>query len=403
MTRPPRTTPPRAGFTLVELLVVILIVAILVALLVPAISAAVRAANNARVSAEFTNLQTALADFKSKYGEYPPSRIILHNNGNYDPSLTGPIPGSGAGDISIGDLNSRTARAMKKFFPRAGGYFSTSGSNGQPFPWDQAPLNPSSFGTVDPNYYVILQGHECLAFFLGGMPSVLLNTTTSPPEVISVTMTGFSKDPTNPFMPQSIAPNRTSPLFEFAPGRLQDIFNYPAPIGSPPGVANGFPSYVDPLSSSTNPRLYAYFSAYGNNGYDPNDDNSAFYGNLAGNNTQGTVELDDAQDSTPFARFFYTTNVVIPLTAGANHAAFSGAPNPYTNSDPTIPKSGWVNPQSFQLISSGGDGQWGLGGGYEASAPNTKLPLYNDPSNSFYTTRVRERDNITSFSGGKLE
>src|SRR5262249_51214003 len=84
MTRPrPRR---RTGFTLVELMVVILILAILVALLVPAILGAVRSAKTAAVATEINNLATALSDFKTKYGDYPPSRIILVESGFYDTS-----------------------------------------------------------------------------------------------------------------------------------------------------------------------------------------------------------------------------------------------------------------------------------------------------------------------------
>ena len=42
----------------------------------------------------------------------------------------------------------------------------------------------------DPPY--ILQGHECLVFFLGGIP-------VHPDDHGSTCMTGFGKDPTNPF------------------------------------------------------------------------------------------------------------------------------------------------------------------------------------------------------------
>src|SRR5579864_3603813 len=91
MNRPrprPQTRHHRFGFTLVELLVVILIIAVLIALLVPAIMAAVRTARDAAVASEINNLAQALADFRSKYGDYPPSRIVLSETGFYDTSQT---------------------------------------------------------------------------------------------------------------------------------------------------------------------------------------------------------------------------------------------------------------------------------------------------------------------------
>jgi prepilin-type N-terminal cleavage/methylation domain-containing protein len=380
MRRPSQAPSRRAGFTLVELLVVILIIAILVALLVPAIAAAVRAANNARVSAEISNLQTALADFKSKYGEYPPSRILLLSNapgGNvfYNTSLTTPL--SGANDMTLGDLYQRTVRAMRKFFPRAGGYFNTSGAI-TPIDWDGPNFNGSG---------VLLQGHECLAFFLGGMPEQTVDSSGA----YSYFMSGFSRDPQNPFNRSSVSPNRTQPLFEFSPGRLQDAFSLS--LANAAGGPNGFPSYIDPLSNSSDPHPYAYFSSYGNNSYDPNDDNSAAVGNNG-----GSIETDES-GTTPVGRSFLLGNSVI----------VSGAPNPYTNGNPITALVGvnthapvsWVNPQTFQLISAGGDGQWGYGGGYEATS-NEKLPTY--PNDTIQpTVRVRERDNVTNFTGGKIE
>lgn len=366
MSRLPRTSKRRPGFTLVELLVVIVILAILIALLIPAVAAAVRAANNARVTAEITNLQTALADFNSKFGEYPPSRIILFNSGSYNTGST--VALNGVNDITVGDLATRTARAMRKYFPRAGGYFNTSGG-GNAFPWD---------GTNSASGQVILQGHECLAFFLGGMPQ----KTSS-----GYAMTGFSRDPQNPFL--RTAPNRTQPLFEFSPGRLLDVYNDNLPV-KPPTLENGFPSYIDPLSDANDPRPYAYFSSYGNNGYDANDDNSAQYGNNG-----SSIEYDDT--SPP-------PSVVGRGFVRGSNGYLSGAPNPYTNGNP-VPTGGapvsWVNPQSFQLISAGVDRQWGYGGGYEANS-NEKLPIY--PGESLLsTTRKREDDNLTNFTGGKIK
>lgn len=377
MRRPPRvTTSRRAGFTLVEVLVVILIIAILAALLVPAIAAAVAAANNARVSAEEQNLQTALAEFKNKYGEYPPSRIILYHylKGATAPYTTGTtaVPGTGNPDLNIGDLNQRTVTAMRKYFPRAGIYFPTSGVTATASPWP----NPKG-GT-----YTILEGHECLVFFLGGMPQSVQTSGGG-----GWGMTGFSRDPVNPFTPSGVgSTSRTVPMFEFAPQRLVDL------------DGDGFPSYIDPLSASqVGPlqRPYAYFSAYGNNGYDPNDDNSA------------AAEQDDAGNAI-IRSFFVNFNL-----QGGSRVTASPPPNPYTIGDanpvttanPTPKSTIWANAQTFQLISAGRDGLWGLGGPYDANSTAERLPIYTstNDSQSFQMIRTHERDNITNFAGGKLD
>src|SRR4051794_40842684 len=80
---PPTSRPRRPGFTLVELLMVIVVIGMLAALLLPAIGNAVKSARNAAVTGEMNQLAQALADFKSKFGDYPPSRILLCEDGNY--------------------------------------------------------------------------------------------------------------------------------------------------------------------------------------------------------------------------------------------------------------------------------------------------------------------------------
>ena len=81
--RPGEGRGPR-GFTLVELLAVILILAVLIALLLPALNGALKTARNAAVGGEINQLAQALASFKTQYGDYPPSRIYLAENGDYN-------------------------------------------------------------------------------------------------------------------------------------------------------------------------------------------------------------------------------------------------------------------------------------------------------------------------------
>ena len=60
-----RTTRPRAGFTLVELLVVITIIGMLMALLLPAVNAAVAAARQASCINNQKQLAIALTTYES--------------------------------------------------------------------------------------------------------------------------------------------------------------------------------------------------------------------------------------------------------------------------------------------------------------------------------------------------
>ncbi|AGA30534.1 type II secretion system protein [Singulisphaera acidiphila] len=372
----------RLGFTLIELLVVIVILGLLVGLLVPAVMQAVGTAKDAAVAAEIRALSQALADFNSKYGAYPPSRIVLREDGNYS---------------STGALGARTVSYLRRFWPRMP--VSTTGApTGIPGGFYDFNRN----GKLDTDVSYILSGPECLVFFLGGIAQG--NSTGG------WSMTGFSKNPLNPF--EILTTNRTVPLFEFNNSRLEA------------NKSNGavFPGYLDSLGNSydsTQP-FYCYFSAYGGAGYDPGDVDFA--------------ELND--DGVAMIGAFKTSNAATP-PAGQSIVVGSPAPNPYTN-DPPVPTQNaagkgdvdtdspkypaWQNGQTFQIISAGRDRRFGIGGQYLANG-NNRLPFVDGNTsgylqNSFQTmqanatvtsvtlgpnTRSVEKDNITNFSAGKLD
>jgi len=227
-------------------------------------------------------------------------------------------------------------------------------------------------------------------------------------------MSGFGKDPTNPFSNTIVSDprlplvngqyppnpmysgNRQAPLFEFANNRL----------ALDPNGLSGIPGYVDSLGNPAPPQpiylgpgqltpqvpaqnnFYVYFSAYGNGGYDPNDANFVEYDASGTGPTPLGIELG------------FLVN--FPVTGGC----VSPAPNPYTSTT-TVPSTGlarFLNGQSFQIISSGIDGLYGPGGQYSPDNTGESLPLDATNLNTADTSvRVRERDNITNFHNGKLE
>jgi general secretion pathway protein G len=355
----------RGGFTLVELLVVVVIIGVLIALLLPVIAGAVRNANDARVSAEVQLLSQALAEFKQKYGDYPPSRVVLSETGYYNVADATQLA---PGDITYGQLAERSVRYLRKFFPRA--IFSTTGPIYNASGWHDFNGN----ATLETEPY-LLEGHECLVFFLGGIPSFSGSGVT-----------GFAKNPVNPFAGDSPNPavgttNRMPALFEFRPERLvQDD-------------ADGIPGYLDPYATpgsaptEGNTRFFLYFYGYGNNAYDPNDVNSIFE---------------------PLPKQFVTSTGVMA----------SPGPNPYT-SGPAVPAgaatvafSRFVNPDAFQIISAGADGYYGLGGQYSGDATNDKLPVSTEADyvagdantqRLMTEARARERDNVTNFTRGRID
>lgn len=385
---------PRA-FTLVELLVVFVVLALLMALLLPAIGAAVRKARNASVTAEINTMAQALASFKNKFGDYPPSMIVLVESGNYSSSNLG----------SLSPLQGRSVSYLRKFWPMVNITTSPAGIPATSIPNGFYDFNGD--GKTQGDTPMLLQGHQCLVFFLGGLPQV---TQTG------LAMTGFSKNPANPFIASTFAMNRNTPFFEFNNGQLA--------IDPNAGGFNSsqFPGYIDKLGAGSDPNqppFYAYFSAYAGVGYDPDDVNF-----------QGIEQVSGS----PICGAFMTPNPLMGTTpiTGRPDIVSSPYPNPYCNDDPvpikagssppvvdtTVPPVGsaarpraYQNPQSFQIISPGADRLYGIGGTYAPTASNT-LPYSNslnmsvtgqDLSGIPDPPRTTENDNLTNFATGTLQ
>ncbi len=197
----------RAGFTLVELLIAISIIVLLIGLLVPAVQSAMRNARIAEVKTDIGGLEGALADFKAKFGQYPPSRITLHKTA----------------DGWNGDPRSKTI--IRRLWPQ--------------FDFSDDPSAQWS------GEFAELDGAECLVFFLGGVRDS------------EGAYIGFSQNASRPF---SLTPtnSRIGPFTEsLTSNRMVD------------GDSDGFYELLDPLSGQTNP--YIYLSAYDGSGYDAAD------------------------------------------------------------------------------------------------------------------------------------
>ncbi|MFM7034531.1 MAG: type II secretion system protein, partial [Planctomycetia bacterium] len=69
----------RAGFTIVELLVVIGILAMLTAILTPVVFQARASAKNAAIKAEIDMLHMAIMNYKNEYGSFPPCNVLTIN------------------------------------------------------------------------------------------------------------------------------------------------------------------------------------------------------------------------------------------------------------------------------------------------------------------------------------
>ena len=317
----PGVTPRhrRAGFTLIEILVVIIVISLLLALLVPAVGGARRKVNEARVATEIKNLEAAITTFKGMHGMEPPSRMVIFTTAT--------------------DWNLPAAAPYKAIIRRMWPQFDFNMTGGQ------GNAYPQSWGA--PGATVQLKAGECLLFFLGGV--IDANSGNNAPQ-------GFAKDPAHPFAPMSKTTNREPPAFsDFDVGRIQD------------SDKNGMNEYFDSLPNQTNP--YLYFSSYEGKGYRVTSANC-------------DLPLDGSGNYSLLQDVYRVAN-----TSG-------GSPAPPGTTPPATPQGSQAlppqKPQSFQIISPGYDGNYGLGGAYDPNQPNGAL---SNPA---------DYDNITNFSSGRL-
>jgi prepilin-type N-terminal cleavage/methylation domain-containing protein len=239
----------RAGFTLIELLVVIAIITVLLSLLLAGIFKLLAIPDREQNRHDISKLQDAASEFHKTYKMYPPSRILLSNDpAQYVSHADGPA----------------SKIILNKIWPKL--------DLTKPIDWSNN--NPTT------TYAEVLEGHQCLVFFLGGAPA-----TGGQPGTF-----GFSDSPSNP-----IPSTMQTPFYRFKAERLVKI-----------GASNFF-SYLDAYGQQP----IAYFSTgiKGDNQYQDGD------------------------------------------CTGLNVKPYYSATSPFTK---------YYNPKTFQIISAGEDGQFGL-------------------------------------------
>jgi prepilin-type N-terminal cleavage/methylation domain-containing protein len=310
----------RAGFTLVELLVVIGIIAVLVSLTAAAIFKVAGKGDELRARQDISNLAAAIEAFKQQLKvDFIPSRFRLREDlfGYVNPA-------------TADYLDQESWAYLKKLFPKI------------PTPMAAVP-NPGSVaidwnGNGQVDGAVDLEGHQCLIFFLGGIPAYNPNNVT-----------GFSTNPSNPATPGG---DRIGPFFrDFKSDRLTIIAT--PPLNTNVSITNGtqaggagYFSYLDPWL--VNP--YAYFSAYKKvNGYNRY---LAYYASPA---------LNLMSTSAPGAT--WSDNHTLQLEARATLTTGIGDVWPYAQSAGTAasPSMTYLNPDTYQIISSGPDKVFGEG------------------------------------------
>jgi general secretion pathway protein G len=302
--------PRRAGFTLIELMVVIAIIIVLVALLLVGINYAYVRAKVTTANSDIQQLDAAMKAFKAKYGVYPPDQIRLYSYlSDYQNDIAGKYKWSNPA------LARRSLAFLNRMWPALGNFGSTavSGTN-PPIAWNG--IGPFTAATASPVGYEDLDGDQCLVFFLGGIPSPAAGG--GPPWAQPL---GFSVNPQDPsMMVNQPAANvgTVAAFYSFPTDRLLPLT----------GRTTNFPSYMDAFFQQP-PQPYLYFSANNvKNGY------NAYY-------------------PTSFTYQWPQNVTAPPYTVQA-----------YYQVAPTATSRGqYWNPETFQIICAGLDGIFGSGGG----------------------------------------
>jgi prepilin-type N-terminal cleavage/methylation domain-containing protein len=341
MIRANRATTRRAGFTLVEVLVVIAIIAVLVSLTAAAVFKISGKGDELIARHDISNLAAAIEAFKQQMKvDFIPSRFRLRED------LFGYV-----NPLTADYLDSESWAYLKKLFPKL-----PTPAAAYPMPgsvlidWNN---NGTQDGAVD------LEGHQCLVFFLGGIPTGAWNGQPN-------NVTGFSTNPAYPgpalyvpLPPQPATPvpvlmttERIGPFYrDFKSDRLTIILSMPLnptvsiQNGTQTGNA-GFFSYLDPWG--VNP--YAYFSAYKKvNGYNRY---LAYY---------ASPPLSLTSNSAPGAT--WSDNHTLQLEARATLTTGIGDVWPYAQAagNAQYPLMTYLNKDTYQIISSGPDRFFGEG------------------------------------------
>jgi prepilin-type N-terminal cleavage/methylation domain-containing protein len=205
----------RGAFTLIELLVVMAIIAVLISLTAAAVFNVFIRMDEVKARTELNQMAGGIKEFEADYNidKPPPSRLFLDESGAYNV----------AAYPNYARLTAAQKAQVAKLVEDSKEYIHTV------WPRIKYPVDWNGNGRTN-DAPVVLEGQECLVFFLGGAKNA------------NGLHIGFSTDETNPMRATA---KRKGPYFQFTAGRLQA------------GPQAGYQQYLDPYGV----KPYAYFSS----------------------------------------------------------------------------------------------------------------------------------------------
>jgi prepilin-type N-terminal cleavage/methylation domain-containing protein len=324
----------RQAFTLVELMIVIAIIALLIAMLVAAVVKALATGNKVKLTNEIRQFSTAMENFKARFGAYPPSRIILCES--YNDYFVGGNPANSY----ISPLHADSVAFINQMFPRINWYSSVppSGPNqwtasGGGIDWNGSGVKNVN-GVVGPDAPVLLEGDQCLVFFLGGIPSAGAGTPSC---------NGFSTTAQNPAYHIFNGGDIIAPFFDFQSNRLT---TGTGSVYSPASFVYKSGTAVPPQRS---PFHYAYLDTYGATPY-------AYFSSFQQRNNYNTINYPTSAN-----KAYYDLLRVAPAGKLGTSDCTSLNVWPYAETLTNAGTVQFLNPNSYQIISAGPDGVFGRG------------------------------------------
>lgn len=368
----PSRATRRPAFTLIELLVVIAIIIILASLTLVVVSRIWQRVEDQRTSVEISKLTEACEQFKSVFGRYPKARILLVEGNNNPSSGYGPYLASA--NPGLAQLAAESVEYLQAIFPG--------------IVLDGSVIHDWNGNGVN-NEFFLLEGHEALVFWLGGMRYGPINFA-DPLNGLANRSNGLGFNTNKQLPTVNTTGSRLGPFYEgFSADRVMYSYFNPALNGmsrwnadpavgpaGPSGQLNSrgwFPCYIDRFGMP-----FVYFSAV--HGSQNNYRNS--FNPDPGNGIPAAVPA-----------------WLAPLGANAVYLydcpLLTGNFTPYWQAGTASGSPGTSNiqfykPDRFQIISAGRDRTLGSGGRFDPRNPEQ------------YLVNRADHDNITNVADGKL-